>query len=85
MGLLRRQRYEQAVYALGKLKAREAVPVLLEDIDYPESIDALGAIGDPRAVPALRKIVTKKGSVLRDGKRATPSAMGNAFSPPRWP
>ena len=70
------QRYEQAVYALGKLKAREAVPVLLEDIDYPESIDALGAIGDPRAVPALREIVTKKGSVLRDGKRATPERDG---------
>jgi len=64
--------YGQAVYALGQLKARDAVPVLLEDIDYPESIEALGEIGDSRALPALRAILHAKGSVVREGKRISP-------------
>ncbi|SIO63112.1 Gloeo_Verruco repeat-containing protein [Singulisphaera sp. GP187] len=66
------QLYGQAVHALGQLKARDAVPVLLEDIDYPECIEALGEIGDSRALPALRAILDGKGGVIREGKRVTP-------------
>ncbi|MBK6848772.1 MAG: HEAT repeat domain-containing protein [Proteobacteria bacterium] len=52
---------------LGSLRAREAVPVLLERLGLPEAsrdtasaglIEALGKIGDRRAVPALIALLT---------------------------
>jgi HEAT repeat protein len=75
-GYFDEQQFELAVYALGKLKARDAVPVLLDDIEYPISIETLGEIGDPRAVPALREIVAAKGGIVRKGKPVTPEHDG---------
>lgn len=66
------QLYDQAVHLLAKLKARDAVPTLLQDIAYPATIEALGEIGDPRATPALREIVAAKGRIVQDGKTITP-------------
>jgi HEAT repeat protein len=61
--------YASAVSALARLKARDAVPVLLRHVEYLEIIDCLGTIGDPRALPVLHKVVASKGTVLRDGRR----------------
>jgi HEAT repeat protein len=50
---------QEAANALGNLKAQAAVPYLLALIDHPNPalvariMDALGKIGDPRAVPKL--------------------------------
>ena len=66
------QLYEQAVYALGKLKARDAVPALLQDIEYVVCIDALAEIGDSRAVPAIQQLVTTKGQIIRNEKSVSP-------------
>jgi uncharacterized repeat protein (TIGR03803 family) len=71
--------YKTAVHALGKLKSRDAVPVLLEDIEYPETIDALGEIGDPRAVSALREIVAANGRIVRDGRPVAPEGDAKRF------
>jgi HEAT repeat protein len=59
-------------YALAELKAREAVPLLLRYVEYPEIIDALGNIDDARAVPALQKLVSARGKITRDGKDVYP-------------
>ena len=75
-GYFDEQLYERAVYALAQLKARDALPALLDDIDYPVSIDALGQIGDPRALPALREIVAARGRIVRDGKSVNPQLDG---------
>jgi len=40
---------------LGRLKRREAVPTLLKHIESAAAIDALGEIGDPRAVAPLKR------------------------------
>jgi len=66
------QLYEQAVYALGRLKAKDAVPVLLDDIEYPGAIDALGEIGEERALPTLREMVAAGGRIVRNGKPVSP-------------
>jgi HEAT repeat protein len=76
LGYFDEQLYEQAVYALGRLKARDAVPVLLEDIEYRGVIDALGEIGDPRALPAMREIVAANGRIVRKGKPVAPERNG---------
>lgn len=60
--------YESAVYALSRIKAKEAVPALLADIEQPIAIEALGEIGDPRALPALREVAAAKGSIIRGGE-----------------
>jgi hypothetical protein len=58
--------------ALSQLKAREAVPPLLRYVEYPEVIEKLEEIGDPRVLPALREIVAAKGKIIRDGKPVNP-------------
>jgi hypothetical protein len=64
--------FRAASYALGKLKAKDAVPLLLKYIEYPEIIDDLERIGDPAVLSALREIVAAKGRIIRDGDPMTP-------------
>jgi len=52
---------------LAELKFRDAVPVLLKYVEYPEIIGYLDEIGDERAIPALKKIVDDNGRILRNG------------------
>lgn len=59
-------------WALSRLKAREAAPVLQNAIEYPEIIDCLAEIGDPRVVPALNELVAAGGKLARDGKPIRP-------------
>jgi hypothetical protein len=64
--------FSQIAMTLGGLKAREAVPVLLRYVEYPEIITCLEQIGDERATPALKKIVQDNGRILRDGLAVHP-------------
>ncbi len=64
--------FSQIAMTLGDLKAREAVPVLLRYVEYPEIITCLEQIGDGRATPALKKIVEDNGRILRDGLAVHP-------------
>jgi HEAT repeat protein len=57
----------QAATALGDLKHAPAVPVLIEmlkatddDSRYIEAAISLGKIGDPRALPALRRLAQRE-------------------------
>jgi hypothetical protein len=60
-----------AVYQLTELKAREAVPALIEMLDADDMglklavIDALGNIGDERAIPHLARIAHETGGPVR--------------------
>jgi HEAT repeat protein len=56
--------FMRPVQALGELKARAAVPVLLRQIGYPCVMKALRMIGDQRAVPALEALVKARGKVF---------------------
>lgn len=58
------------------MKAKEAVPLLLKRVEYPEIIESLAAIGDPAALPAIREIVAAKGQVVRDGEAVFPELNG---------
>jgi HEAT repeat protein len=58
--------------ALSALKAREAAPVLLAHIEYPEIIGYLAEIGDPRVAPALNDLVAAHGKLVRNGKPIRP-------------
>jgi len=75
----RRRRVEQdefvrraAAVSLGQLRSREAVPVLAETLGDERAPDdvrreaarALGLIGDPSAVPALRAALTARDPYL---------------------
>ena len=62
------ENFSRAVEALANLKATEAVPTLLEYMEFPEVIEALDRIGDRRALPALRTVVAAEGKVLQAGK-----------------
>jgi len=66
-----KDRDDEAVIALGKLKAEEAVPTLIARLGHPRStfsgldlleterlLEALRDIGDSRSVPAIRKYLT---------------------------
>ena len=66
------ENFSRAVEALANLKATEAVPTLLEYIEFPEVIEALERIGDRRALPALRGLVAAEGKVLQAGKNLDP-------------
>ncbi|MDB6064930.1 MAG: hypothetical protein JWR26_1138 [Pedosphaera sp.] len=57
----------EATRALGNLHAKEAVLVLLEYIEYPQVIEALENIGDPRALAPLQKLVLSKGEIEKSG------------------
>lgn len=65
-----------AVFALGRLKSKLAVPSLLTMLNTPDSIEeskrdsfykviaySLGEIGDPDAVPALKRLLKHPGQV----------------------
>ena len=45
---------DSPVYALANLHAKEAVPALLDYLEFPEVIEALETIGDPRVLDDLR-------------------------------
>ena len=60
------------VEALANLRAKEAVPVLLEYIEYPDVIEALENIGDPRVIPPLQELILAKGKVERIGANNDP-------------
>jgi HEAT repeat protein len=64
-----RTKSAQAIYELGELRAREAVPYLLEqlgqDVPYTmrrEAVSALGKIDDARAVEPLRDFLRQDGA-----------------------
>jgi hypothetical protein len=67
-----REDFERVAMALGELKARDAVPVMVRYVEYPQIITELEQIGDERAVPALMKIVEDKGRIVRDGSAVHP-------------
>jgi PBS lyase HEAT-like repeat-containing protein len=54
--------------AASQLKAKEAVPQLLEYAQYPEVIEALGIIRDPAALPVLLAIVDAGGKIVTEGQ-----------------
>jgi hypothetical protein len=64
--------FDQCASALAELKARDAVPVLLNFIEFPEIIGDLAQIGDEQVVPALRNLIAANGRITRDGKRVDP-------------
>ncbi len=64
--------FDQCASALAELKARDAVPVLLNFIEFPGIIGDLAQIGDERIVPALRDLIAANGRITRDGKRVDP-------------
>ncbi len=43
--------FRLAVWALGDLHHREAVPLLLEHVEIPDVVDALERLGDPGPCP----------------------------------
>jgi HEAT repeat protein len=51
---------EYAIRALGRLKAKEALPLLAKNLYHRVTVEALERIGDPSVLPALRKIVADK-------------------------
>jgi HEAT repeat protein len=51
------------VEALASLRAKEAVPVLIEYIQHPDVIEALQDIGDARAIPPLQNLILSKGKI----------------------
>lgn len=63
--------HAEAAQALGRLRAREAVPVLLEALEDEQAAlraaacEALGAIGDPAARPALEIRLTDTAPMVR--------------------
>lgn len=59
-------------YALSKLKAREAVPLLLHYVEFPEIITDVGEIGDPREIAPLKELIAAGGEIVRDGKAVYP-------------
>jgi hypothetical protein len=73
-----REDFERIAIALGELKARDAVPVMLRYVEYPHIIEELEQIGDERTVPVLKKIVDDNGRIVRDG-----SAVHPKFEPKR--
>ncbi len=64
--------FDHCASALAELKARDAVPVLVNYIEFPEIIGDLAQIGDERIVPALRDLIAANGRITRDGKRLDP-------------
>jgi hypothetical protein len=64
--------FDHCASALAELKARDAVPVLLTYIEFPEIIGDLVQIGDERVVPALHDLIAANGRITRDGKRVDP-------------
>ncbi len=57
----------ELVEALGRLRAKEALPLLLKHLESTSVIEALERIGDASAVAPLRDLVTAKGRVLEGG------------------
>jgi HEAT repeat protein len=68
---------DRPVYALENLHAKEAVPVLLDYLEFPEVIKVLETIGDPRALDDLRAIVAAKGNGSRKGWPISPELAQN--------
>jgi HEAT repeat protein len=62
--------------ALGDLRAAEAVPALLGQLEYPAVIETLRKIGDPRAVAPLERLVADGGKLLRGGAAVLPELEG---------
>jgi len=57
---------EELVFALADLRAKEAVPILLNYLHSSKVMKALGTIGDERAIDPLKNIVAKHGRVKND-------------------
>jgi HEAT repeat protein len=65
------------VEALGNLRAKESVPTLLDYIQYPDVIEALQSIEDPRAIGRLQKLIESKGNVQKPGVSNDPLLQQN--------
>jgi HEAT repeat protein len=63
---------DHAVIAAGKLKIREALPTLLPLLYESNVVEAVEAIGDPAAIPALKRIVDTGKSAHPPGVKACP-------------
>ena len=61
-------RLSEPLYTLaevaGQLKAKEAVPTLLQYVEYPEIMEALAEIGDPAAIPSLQKTMDEDARIV---------------------
>ncbi len=66
-------KFIRSANALASLKAKEAVPILLERIEYPDVIEALERIADPRIIGPFRELVSAKGKITRNGKSILPN------------
>jgi HEAT repeat protein len=55
------------VEALGNLRAKEAVPALLDYVQFPDVIEALQAIEDPSAIGPLQKLIENNGAIEKPG------------------
>jgi HEAT repeat protein len=64
--------FVEAANALATLRSREAAPVLLKYVEYPEIIACLAKIGDAQSLPTLREVVNHKGKIVRDGQPVNP-------------
>jgi HEAT repeat protein len=73
---------EAAAHSLGQLAAREAVPTLLELIDFPSepvrvaALRALGRIGDPSAAPSIADALNDPDGTVRYSARHTLIQLG---------
>jgi HEAT repeat protein len=68
-----------AAHSLSKLRAKEAVPLLLQYVEFPEIIRDLGEIGDRRAVPVLEALVVSRGMIKREGTEPDPEGDAKRF------
>jgi len=71
------------VEALANLRAKEAVPVLLEYIQYPDVIEALQDIGDARAIAPLQNLILSKGKIEKTGVSNDPDLVQHRLAAAR--
>lgn len=84
--------WQSVIVLLGRIRAKEAVPDLLEVLEEPSpSLDvllavvrALGRIGDPSAVPALRRLLQRQDLPSRRELQTSMGGAPSVFEDARW-